>query len=1143
MAAPGDTITFSGTVSRIANGASAGESGVTVEAFLSDDLTSPVTSTTSAQGGAWSFPSMPELEERASGGYKIRFSGAGVDTVWFATGGAVANSASATTLNASSSNVDATVPLTPVTVSGTVRNGNGQGIQGITVALQTRTVGQNGATTYSAVSTTPSTVTTGNNGSYSFTVRPGSYVMSFSGSGFGTSYVDAVNNGDAVLVSDRDGADLFVVERDVPRTVNATLVPRTQVTGTVTDRSGSPLTGVVVTPITYTPNPADASELGTWGPLGSTTATTGADGTYSLDVPPATPFRLEFVGGDGREVRYFPNATDPNAAQNLTVAQNQVLTGRNISLPTLSTLGGSVVNSDGSAYTGGGDIELWKRVDYTEQGEDGGPAHSTWVLADDGRDGDLADDLSGTGGFSLTLPSGSYRLKLVDGDAGDTEGFLPGLVGLDQAPNLTVGQEQSLSLQKFALSAPAEIRGTVRSRTGAPQPGKTVEAFYRYVENIEDGAPVLSDWIPTSGDDTAVNGSYVLDVFSRTYRVGVAGDGFFTTGTRAVSTLQDASDVTVNGVDVDRIDFRLTSGQPVNLQSPFITGIAAEGETLTANPGTWSGSGLTFAYQWFQSDTFGSGYTPISGATGTTYEIPSRNPVEILLGTPAFDDKSYLVQVTAVVGTTSSSPENSLPTGLSVGSSPFGPGDTTTENRQLPQINGMTVVGETLTGTDGVWSEGGTFTYRWIANGEPIAGATSRTLLLTPALLDAEIEFEVTETTSNPDRTATSEMTARVTKGVLRNSVKPVISGDAVVGATLTTTPGTWNDPSPTFAYQWSANGQPIAGATTDRLVLTEDQLGKSIQVTVTASKPSGFTPGTATSESTDPVGDDPTKVTNKTLPVVSGIAKAGETLSTTNGTWSNEPTSFTYQWLADGIAVTGATQQTFLLTAAQVGKRMSVRVTAAKTGLASGTATSAQTAAVAPADGTEPETCEITVTGGPTVSGTAEVGRLLTAQPGTTTPDGVTAAYQWLRDAQAINGATASAYRVVTADEGAALAVLVTYSKQDCEDVVRTAQAGTVPEVEEPVDPVRPDIETDVKTKGRKVVLKVFVEASTQDPVVGEVKIREGGKLLGFKELRGGKRKFVFRGVSKGPHKYKVKFLGNDEVRSGKQVVRLRVG
>lgn len=94
-----------------------------------------------------------------------------------------------------------------------------------------------------------------------------------------------------------------------------------------------------------------------------------------------------------------------------------------------------------------------------------------------------------------------------------------------------------------------------------------------------------------------------------------------------------------------------------------------------------------------------------------------------------------------------------------------------------------------------------------------------------------------------------------------------------------------------------------------------------------------------------------------------------------------------------------------------------------------------------------------------------------------------------------------------------------------------------------EQVDPVRPDIETDVKTKGRKVVLKVFVEASTQDPVVGEVKIREGGKLLGFKELRDGKRKFVFRGVSKGPHKYKVKFLGNDEVRSGKQVVRLRVG
>src|SRR4051794_15450891 len=73
----------------------------------------------------------------------------------------------------------------------------------------------------------------------------------------------------------------------------------------------------------------------------------------------------------------------------------------------------------------------------------------------------------------------------------------------------------------------------------------------------------------------------------------------------------------------------------------------------------------------------------------------------------------------------------------------------------------------------------------------------------------------------------------------------------------------------------------------------------------------------------------------NTAVPQISGTAKEGETLTASNGTWSNAPTSYDYQWrrcASDGRAcgdITGATKQTYAVASADIGRTLRVVVTA----------------------------------------------------------------------------------------------------------------------------------------------------------------------------------------------------------------------
>ena len=84
----------------------------------------------------------------------------------------------------------------------------------------------------------------------------------------------------------------------------------------------------------------------------------------------------------------------------------------------------------------------------------------------------------------------------------------------------------------------------------------------------------------------------------------------------------------------------------------------------------------------------------------------------------------------------------------------------------------------------------------------------------------------------------------------------------------------------------------------------------------------------------------------NTVLPAISGTARADQTLSASNGTWANSPTSYTYQWQKNGVNISGATASTYLILFSDYGSVIRVGVTATNA-FGSTTAYSTATAAV----------------------------------------------------------------------------------------------------------------------------------------------------------------------------------------------------
>ena len=64
---------------------------------------------------------------------------------------------------------------------------------------------------------------------------------------------------------------------------------------------------------------------------------------------------------------------------------------------------------------------------------------------------------------------------------------------------------------------------------------------------------------------------------------------------------------------------------PVNTSPPTISGTPVVGASLTGSAGTWTGSGIRYAYQWLRCDSTGANCGPINSATTTSYGLTSSD--------------------------------------------------------------------------------------------------------------------------------------------------------------------------------------------------------------------------------------------------------------------------------------------------------------------------------------------------------------------------------------------------------------------------------------------------------------------------------------------------------------------------------------
>ncbi|KQO98366.1 hypothetical protein [Leifsonia sp. Leaf264] len=508
------------------------------------------------------------------------------------------------------------------------------------------------------------------------------------------------------------------------------------------------------------------------------------------------------------------------------------------------------------------------------------------------------------------------------------------------------------------------------------------------------------------------NGSPITDQVGNTgtYRVQPTDVG--TTLTVAVTAIRDGYETRTRTSAAATI---LPTPSVTGTTKATITGTPGLDQTLTAHAGTdWSPKPTRYVYQWYRDSV------AITDARTQTYKLTSADIGHRIMAYVAGWVDGY-------------KPKTSLSSSVIVPAAPSLKGSLTAS------VSGYRQIGQKLTAAKAVSVTPAPtgYTYQWFRDGSAISKATAATYVVTAADTNRVITVKVTAVRAGYLPLITTSPSAAKTVGlnVFVGDGLPTITGTRANGSTLTAHPNSGWSPKPTgYRYQWFRSGAAISKATAATYKQTGSDVGKVITVNVAADRK-----GTTSRTWKAAAGAATVNVFTGTAPaLITGEPFVGRTLTAgARSTWVPAATSYTYRWYRNGAAIAGATGKTYVVTATDKGKKLTVHVASHRTGYLARSVSSAPTVSIGSLTGFAVKTA-------PAVSGTRKVGSVLSASTGTWSPAATTYTYQWYRNGAAIAKATAKTYAQQLADNSTSVTVKVTASRYGY--ATKTAASAAAP-------------------------------------------------------------------------------------------------
>lgn len=495
---------------------------------------------------------------------------------------------------------------------------------------------------------------------------------------------------------------------------------------------------------------------------------------------------------------------------------------------------------------------------------------------------------------------------------------------------------------------------------------------------VNGQTPLTYQWVEQGANSTTV-----------TLQDGATANGSTLSGTATLAltlTGATAADAGAYAIQVTDANGASTTSAWITLTvkaaaPPTITSQPAN-QTIVAGNNAWFQISATGSYprtyQWYKG-AVGSG-TVIAGATS--------NPL-LLPGALAADAGSYYVTVANAYG-------NATSTAATLTVNPATP--ITYSGSGTAQT---AYVGQSLTLY--MYAYGSTpITYQWQKNGVNIPGATSSSYILNPvALGDAgtytQVATNAAGSATSPAITLTVNPAVPVTFPATANPVT------ITAGQSLSLYMNASGGSSP-ITYQWQKDGTALSGATGSSYYKSLTTTADSGNYTVVGTNPAGSTTSPAIQVTVNP--PVPPTITTPPADVSVSQGNSAQFSVVAAGTYP-----FTFQWLKDGTAISGATYSSYSISTTQAADAgaYSVTVSNAAGHVTSAAATLTVLPPLAPSFSFSVTQQSVAVGANLTLSAPSLYNYSNNGPVGPYT-------YQWFKDGSAISGAVGSTYTLSTA-------------------------------------------------------------------------------------------------------------------------------